>query len=1194
MIRREALEEIGGVAQDTVTEDAHTSLLMQKRGWNSAYINVPLAAGMATERLAGHIRQRMRWARGMTQIFRMDNPLFAKGLTFAQRITYFNAMMHFFYGLPRIVFLTAPLAYLFFETYVIQAGAAMIAVHALPHIFQAHVANSAMQGRYRHSFWAEVYETILAPHILFPTLVTFLFPKLGQFNVTDKGGVIEKDHFDWSSSRFIFVLLVLNLAGMMVGVLRLFWWNPDETGTVIINLAWTLFNATVIGAALAVAWEKRQRRSNARIHRTYPALLRTLDGTFFPANTSDISTGDISLRLEEPAVLKRDDYVIIELHEGLQSYRFKGRVATVSGPHLGIRLEHMSAEKLAKLVYFSHGHDAAWDKWYNACEPVKPLYSFLEILRFGLGGAFRAFFGHTDDPENQVRPGLAVSVWVWVILIVVLTGIFAPKGANAREHMIDLRGPVIASPNGSAGRKALAPTGVASTPTKDGRDWRGVTIPFTDLGVENPIRLRGGNTQHDVWFSLRVDQIARTAEVRLRYVLAEELRADYARLDVSVNGLSVASLPLDQFATGELIEQSFPIDPLYISDINQLSFKLVPRDADFCEKLDPKLKEALIMPDSAVIMSQGPLSLVNDLSLFPLPFFDVHDNERVVMPIVLGAGLVGSADAIKAASIVSSWFGALADYRGASFPVLVDALPERNGIVFSLAGTQNPLLTGLNIQGPGVALLNHPQNPDVKLLVITGRDPAELVRAAAALTSGNEPLAADRVEFVQADLPKPLEPYVAPRWLENGRQHRFGDLLSSDKLTVRGINPNAVELKFRIPPDLYRWKDETVPLYLTFHHTDLPLRKESNLSVDLNAEGLRSFPLGATKGLWSSAKPFPAKLPDVREYQPTYVTQTEKLAMPTYKLIGFNQLTLFYDFQIPEQYGTECINLYTLKLSGTIDPGSYIDLRGYTHFTRLPDLAKFANMGFPFTRHADLSETAVILPRNPHSAELQALLELTGRMGAATGYATYHVSILFADEIERARGKDILLVGGADREDWLAYWRAFLPVTPAEPGAGWRLRKLTWSERFDLWSQGQALTDAPSVKAQLAAAGDNLLALAGFRSPFDEDRSVVALLAKQPSQLPLITALFNDPARIAQVQKDFALVSEHGVTSSRLMPAYHVGRLPFLTSVRWYLSAHLFTLIALVIALALATAAVLRVKLGHHAARRLMSGAYDA
>ena len=67
----------------TVTEDCHCSLRMQKRGWHTAYSGMPLAAGLATERLSLHIGQRLRWARGMIQILRAGESVVAAGLGLA-------------------------------------------------------------------------------------------------------------------------------------------------------------------------------------------------------------------------------------------------------------------------------------------------------------------------------------------------------------------------------------------------------------------------------------------------------------------------------------------------------------------------------------------------------------------------------------------------------------------------------------------------------------------------------------------------------------------------------------------------------------------------------------------------------------------------------------------------------------------------------------------------------------------------------------------------------------------------------------------------------------------------------------------------------------------------------------------------------------------------------------------------------
>ena len=162
------------------------------KGWGTAYINIPQAAGLATERLSAHVGQRIRWARGMIQILRTDNPLFAPGLKLPQRLCYFNAMSHFLYAVPRLVFLSAPLIFLLLNHTNIPGYWAAILAYALPHLALSNVTNSRIQGEHRHSFWNEIYETVLSPYILLPTVMALINPKLGKFNVTAKGGVVNE------------------------------------------------------------------------------------------------------------------------------------------------------------------------------------------------------------------------------------------------------------------------------------------------------------------------------------------------------------------------------------------------------------------------------------------------------------------------------------------------------------------------------------------------------------------------------------------------------------------------------------------------------------------------------------------------------------------------------------------------------------------------------------------------------------------------------------------------------------------------------------------------------------------------------------------------------------------------------------------------------------------------------------------
>ena len=297
VIRRSALDEVGGIAVETVTEDAHTSLRMQKMGYNTAYINIPQAAGLATETLAAHVGQRIRWARGMIQIFRVDNPLLARGLKFTQRLCYLNAMIHFLYAVPRLVFLCAPLVYMLLGRSIIPGYWLAILAYSVPHLILASLTNSRIQSRYRHSFWNEIYEAVLAPYILAPTLLALINPKLGKFNVTDKGRTLNATRFDRRIARPTRWLLFLNFLGLLITPYRIFVNDPHHPGTVIMNLAWILFNMVILGVAAAVAHEQKQRRGSVRIEAKIPVRLDLPDGLRLHTVSIDMSVGGASVKV---------------------------------------------------------------------------------------------------------------------------------------------------------------------------------------------------------------------------------------------------------------------------------------------------------------------------------------------------------------------------------------------------------------------------------------------------------------------------------------------------------------------------------------------------------------------------------------------------------------------------------------------------------------------------------------------------------------------------------------------------------------------------------------------------------------------------------------------------------------------------------------------------------------------------------
>ena len=386
IIRRKELLEVGGIAVETVTEDAHTALKLSRLGYNTAYLEVPQAAGLATESLSGHVGQRIRWARGMAQIARTDNPLFGKGLHFGQRLCYLNAMLHFFYGLPRLVFLTAPLAYLLFGAHVFQASALMITAYALPHLAHASVTNSRIQGRFRYSFWNEVYESVLAWYIMRPVLVAAINPKLGKFNVTAKGGVIEKAYFDWTIARPYVVLLVINLIGMAVGFWKLLSSDGDETTTLVINMVWTVYNIILLGASVAVASETRQVRGTPRVAASLPAVIRFDNGRTLVCKTEDFSQHGLGLAVPPDVDIPMGSSLSVSLFRSDEEGVFPAIVTFSGKGRLGVKFDNLSLHQQAELASLTFARADAWIATWGTGQRDKPLRSLKSVIVIGLRG----------------------------------------------------------------------------------------------------------------------------------------------------------------------------------------------------------------------------------------------------------------------------------------------------------------------------------------------------------------------------------------------------------------------------------------------------------------------------------------------------------------------------------------------------------------------------------------------------------------------------------------------------------------------------------------------------------------------------------------------------------------------------------------------------------------------------------------
>ncbi|WP_312836940.1 UDP-forming cellulose synthase catalytic subunit [Pantoea sp.] len=383
VIRRSALQEIGGFATETVTEDAHTALKMQRLGWGSAFLSIPLAAGLATERLGLHVVQRTRWARGMTQIFRVDNPLFGRGLNWQQRLCYLSAMLHFQFGLPRVIFLTAPMAYLLFNLNIIHSSASLIFAYVLPHLIMSLYVNSRINGRFRYTFWGEIYETVMCFHLIIPTLITLFSPKHGKFNVTDKGGLLDQGFFDFHIVRPHVIVASLLTVAIVAGVVRAVAHNyfGVDPWVIALNIGWATFSLIILMAAVAVARETKQVRKTIRIDVQLPAIIHYASGISSRTVTSDLSMGGAQLIAPD---LRHQHDQIEEIDLLLNSGAITIPVSHISSDEKVIRLrfEDMPLARRRELVRVVLARADAW---------IQPQYKQDKIL-LSLGTIVRTVF----------------------------------------------------------------------------------------------------------------------------------------------------------------------------------------------------------------------------------------------------------------------------------------------------------------------------------------------------------------------------------------------------------------------------------------------------------------------------------------------------------------------------------------------------------------------------------------------------------------------------------------------------------------------------------------------------------------------------------------------------------------------------------------------------------------------------------
>ncbi|WOJ31047.1 cellulose biosynthesis cyclic di-GMP-binding regulatory protein BcsB [Citrobacter koseri] len=685
---------------------------------------------------------------------------------------------------------------------------------------------------------------------------------------------------------------------------------------------------------------------------------------------------------------------------------------------------------------------------------------------------------------------------------------------------------------------ADAPVVAQNGPSRD------VKLTFAQIAPPpGSMVLRGVNPNGSIEFGMRSDEVVSKAMLNLEYTPSPSLLPIQSQLKVYLNDELMGVLPVTKEQLGKKTLAQMPINPLFITDFNRVRLEFVGHYRDVCENPASSTLWLDVGRSSVLDLTYQTLPVKNDLSHFPVPFFDPRDNRQVTLPVVFA----GSPDMMQqqAASIVSSWFGSRAGWRGQHFPVMYNTLPDRNAIVFATNDKRPDFLRDHPpVKAPVIEMISHPDNPYVKLLVVFGRDDNDLLQAAKGIAQGNILF---RGDSVVVDEVKPLlarKPYDAPNWVRTDRAVTFGELKTyKEQLQSTGLEPAAISLSLNLPPDLYLLRSNGIDMNLNYRYTTPPSKDSSRMDISLNDQFLQAFSLNSTQ----ESNRLLLRLPVLQGL----IDGKTDVSIPALKLGAMNQLRFDFQYMNPMPGGSvdNCVTFQPVQNHVVIGDDSTIDFSKYYHFIAMPDLRAFANAGFPFSRMADLSETIAVMPKNPNEAQMETLLDVTGTIGAQTGFPSINLNI--TDDSRQIQGKDadIMVIGtipDALKDDK----RIDLLVQATQSWVNTPMRQTTFPSIMP-----DEADRAPDAKSTITSAGA-MAAVVGFQSPFNDQRSVVALLADSPRGYELLTEAMNDSGKRAAMFGSVSVIRESGVNSLRVGDIYYVGHLPWFERLWYALSNH--------------------------------------
>lgn len=253
LLRRTAAEKIGGIPEDSITEDLYSSYALKAAGYIIRYLHETLNEGLASESVGEFIVQRVRWGLGTMQcIYLKGGPFRIRGLSLLDRLFYLAPVLFYLSFFWSFFVLIAPAIYWWTGIPPFNAGAGQLVRMLLPRMTVTMMILYWMSDRRVVPLIADVGR-VVGIFFFIPALVRGLVHPTGcEYQVTLKGSRRAQFVIEWKVLWGILALGIVTVSGMVVNVASSGFWNLlwDTNMPMIMSLTvyvlWMLYFAALV------------------------------------------------------------------------------------------------------------------------------------------------------------------------------------------------------------------------------------------------------------------------------------------------------------------------------------------------------------------------------------------------------------------------------------------------------------------------------------------------------------------------------------------------------------------------------------------------------------------------------------------------------------------------------------------------------------------------------------------------------------------------------------------------------------------------------------------------------------------------------------------------------------------------------------------------------------------------------------